>query len=119
MLPRQNWRRYQVNPFNRMDYRFRLERDLDHDHKPELILVGNYMDKHSGSGQFLLILGRSSESPGWQRVYLATRPGSTGLHAIFLRDEKIFWSQCIACDRNLEIIHNKTGYSLRWDSNEL
>lgn len=102
------------NPIVKHDYRFRLLRDIDNDQVPEMLLVGNYLDRRGRTGRFLLILQKTPGTRSWRKQYLVSTGGTSGLHALLAVRSGIYWSQCILCDRTLRLAVQSGNLELQW-----
>lgn len=94
---------------------FEMDGDLNHDGKPDKLLVGVYRTTSGKTGEFLLILARNAKGE-WRKAKLFKAEGKPGFTALMRIDDRLLWAFCFECDGNCILIPTRSGWKLDCDT---
>ena len=94
---------------------FQMDGDVNHDGRPDRLLVGVYRTTSGKTGEFLLILMRKPNGQ-WTKAKLFKNEGKAGFSALFNFPDRILWGFCFECDVSCILNPSRSGWKLDCDT---
>lgn len=92
--------------------RFEFDGDFNEDGRADQALVGVYRDRSNKTGQFLLVLSRSTTGK-WTPAFVSKQPGRAAFSILSYKDRELGWWMCCACDNGVQVQPKGTSYALK------